>query len=261
MDEISVLMIEQYLNSIPKGKTANRYKRELRNFFYYAMDRGLVTENFAKKITKFKERPFKRYVPPKEDIETAKAFADPLEHDIIMIAYNTLARAGEIRNLKWEDVNLEKREITLWTGKRNQGDRKDDTLELTDTLYEILKERCKNKTHNEYVLSYKGKKLAQWWVNEIMEKINKRAEDAGVKYKYFTLHCIRHHVAALLSYRLSLVELSKILRHRNATTTDIYLRSLVTIKTKGIKVLDDIQKIESADVISFQDAINKKSEK
>jgi len=58
-----------------------------------------------------------------------------------------------------------------------------------------------------------------------------------------------------------LVELSKILRHRNATTTDIYLRSLVTIKTKGIKVLDDIQKIESADVISFQDAINKKSEK
>jgi len=57
---------------------------------------------------------------------------------------------------------------------------------------------------------------------------------------------------------LSLGEISKILRHRNLTTTDLYLKSLVTIKTKGIKVLDDIQKVEKAEVISFQDAINKR---
>jgi hypothetical protein len=42
------------------------------------------------------------------------------------------------------------------------------------------------------------------------------------------------------------------------TTTDLYLRSLVTIKTKGIKILDDIQKIEAADVISFQEAVSKR---
>ena len=44
---------------------------------------------------------------------------------------------------------------------------------------------------------------------------------------------------------------------RNDSTTDAYLKTLVTIKTKGISVLDDIQK-SSGEVISFQDAVNKK---
>lgn len=124
---------------------------------------------------------------------------------------------------------------------------------MTATLYEFLLERSTDNPHKEYVFSFEGKKIEQWWLNETMKRIHKKSVAAGLKYKYFTLHCIRHHVAALLSYKLNLLEISKILRHRNVTTTDIYLRSLVTIKTRGIKVLDDIQKNETADVISFQE--------
>ncbi len=257
MNDLSTLMIETFLNDIGSGKTANRYKRELKNFFNYAITRGLAVENHARKIEPFKEKKYKRYVPPADDIEAAKMFANSFEYDIIILAYNTLARAGEIRRLQWNDVDFEKKEITLWTGKRNADDRKDDTLEMTKTLYKMLLKRSKNKTCN-YVFDRNGKKLSQWWVNEIMKRVHKRAKEAGVDFKYFTLHCFRHHVAVLLSYKLSLVEISKILRHRNVTTTDTYLKSLVKIKTVGIKVLDDIQKNTSADVISFQEAINKK---
>jgi len=58
-------------------------------------------------------------------------------------------------------------------------------------------------------------------------------------------------VAALLAYKLSLIEISKILRHKNLTTTDIYLRSIVKIETKGIKVLDELGKSYTQNVIPF----------
>jgi integrase len=257
LEDLSIILIEEFLDSKP-GKTANRYRRELRNLFNFAIQRELMSENLAKKIDPYKEKKFKRYVPPAEDIEAIKEVATPLEHDIIVIAYNTAARAGEIRNLKWEDVDLEKKTITIWTGKRGAGDRNDDTLEMTATLYDLLLEKSKNKTHKGYVLSFEGHKLEKWWVNLIMPRLTEKARVNGEPIKHFTLHCIRHHIAALLSYKLSLGEISKILRHRNLTTTDLYLRSLVTIKTKGIKILDDIQKIEAADVISFQEAVSKR---
>lgn len=52
-----------------------------------------MVENIAKEIEPFKEKKYKRYVPPAQDIETIKEFADAIEYDIIMVAYNTLARA------------------------------------------------------------------------------------------------------------------------------------------------------------------------
>lgn len=255
--DLSTLLVENFLNSVQSGKTANRYRRELRNLFNYATSRGIHVKNFAKDISPFREEKYKRYVPPAEDIETAMAFAEPMERDILTVLYNTAARAGEVRKLKWEDVNLEKREITLWTGKRSISDRNDDTLEMTNTLHDLLTRLAENNPHKEYVFSLAGEPLEYWRMNEIMKDIHARAIKAGVEFKYFSLHCIRHHVAALLAYRLSLIEISKILRHRNISTTDAYLKTLVTIKTKGISVLDDIQK-SSGEVISFQDAVNKK---
>ena len=163
-----------------------------------------MTENLAKEISPYKEKKFKRYVPPAEDIEAVKDVADPLEYNVLMVAYNTAARAGEIRNLKWEDVDLKKRTITLWTGKRDSGDRNDDTLEITDTLHPILSDLSKKKTHKEYVLSMGGAKLKKSWVNDIMPRLTSVAKVNDEPIKHFTLHCIRHHIAALLSYHLSL---------------------------------------------------------
>lgn len=256
IEELSVLELEDFLNTLP-GKTANRYKRELRTMFNFAIKREILKKNIAKDIEPYPEEKYVRYVPPAQDIEAVKSVADPLEYDILVIAYNTLARAGEIRNLRWEDIDMDKKEITLWTGKRTAADRKDDTLEMTNTLHEVLLRRSQEKPHKEFVLHRNGKKIQYYWINEVMTRLCKVARVNGEPIHYFSLHCIRHHVAALLSYKLSLIEISKILRHRNVTT-DIYLRSLVTIKTKGIKVLDDVQKIEGADVISFQDAVNKR---
>jgi len=56
-----------------------------------------------------------------------------------------------------------------------------------------------------------------------------------------------------------LIEVQKILRHKRATTTDIYLRSLVKVSTKGLKVLDELSKDFHDNVIPFDRAVNTNS--
>lgn len=242
--DINTIEIENYLDTLP-GKTANRHKRELNTLFNFCLKRRLIEDNPVEVIEKYKETQYRRYVPPQEDIEAIMKVAPPLQKNILTVAYHTLARAGEIRALRWEDVDFEKGTITLWTGKRKGGDKEDDTLDMTDTLQNLL-QLLYQESESTYVFTKDREPIKKWWLNEMTPKLCKKA-----KVTRFSLHGIRHHVAALLTYRLSLAQISKILRHRNMTTTDIYLRSIVKIETKGIKVLDDLSKSQTDNVIPF----------
>ncbi len=208
----------------------------------------MAEENPVSAIEKFKEKQFVRYVPPQEHIQKILEIAPPLEKNILLFAYHTLARAGEIRGALWEDVDFKKKTITLWTSKRQGGNREGDTLDMTDTL-SILLRRLHAEKNSGHIFTLAGMPLEKYWLNEVLKKLCLKA---GIKH--FSLHCIRHHVAALLAYKLSLIEISRILRHKNMTTTDIYLRSIVKIETKGIKVLDDLNKSYSKNVIPFSKA-------
>ena len=58
----------------------------------------------------------------------------------------------------------------------------------------------------------------------------------------FGLHAIRHHIAVQLAHKnWPLIKIQKFLRHKRATTTDIYLRSIINMKTDGASILDDIE--------------------
>lgn len=62
------------------------------------------------------------------------------------------------------------------------------------------------------------------------------------KVKPFGLHAIRHHIAVGLAYKnWPLIRIQKFFRHKRATTTDIYLRSLINIKNEGASILDEIE--------------------
>ena len=245
LSSITTLTLEQFLNSLPP-KTANRYAREINSLFIYAIKRGIVTENPSKAIDRYKEEPYKRYVPSAEEIEAIMSVADDWDRDVIVFAYHTLARIGEIRDCTWDDVDFENGTITLWTAKRAMGEKEGDAIEMTETLKAMLKRRRKEIPDSTHVFEKYGRKLHPRAWDLIMPRLCKKA-----KIKPFGMHGIRHHVASLLAYRLSLIQVSKILRHKRITTTDIYLRSLVKIETKGIKVLDDLASSKSGNVVPF----------
>ncbi|MCK5543546.1 MAG: hypothetical protein KAI40_12725 [Desulfobacterales bacterium] len=67
--------------------------------------------------------------------------------------------------------------------------------------------------------------------------------------KSFGLHTIRHLVAAQLAIRWFLIHFQKFLRHKQATTTDLYLRSISNIEKIDASILDGLENVMRRGVI------------
>jgi len=255
IETISLSHVENYLDDmyeVKGGKKANRDLRELGTFFNWVIQRDYLSSNPCQSVEKYHEDPFIKYVPPAEDIQTILEIATQFEKDIILVAYHALARAGEIRSIKPDDCDFENDMLTLWTRKRKGGSLEPDQIEMNKTLKSVLSRYAVNAVN--YIFERNEKQLSKNSLDKVLPKLCKKA---GIKP--FTFHSIRHHVATLLATRLSLLEVQKALRHKRATTTDIYLRSLVKIETKGVHVLDDLcKRSRPENIIPFQKTINQK---
>ncbi len=239
---IDSLSIEEFLDHVfdsSSGKTANRYKREIKSLFNYLQKRHLIKNDPTSPIEDYEEDVFKKYVPPAEDIQTVLDNANEFESDIIRTAYHTAARSGEIRQMTYEDVDSKNNALTLWTRKRKNGNIESDTIDMSKSLKEILQKRVKLCTKDcPWIFpSQKEKQLSKYTIDNIMPRLCRKS-----KVTPFGLHAIRHHIAVQLAHRnWPLIKIQKFLRHKRATTTDIYLRSIVNMKTDGASILDDIE--------------------
>jgi integrase len=62
-----------------------------------------------------------KYVPSVQDIDKVIAVADSETQDYLWCIRETLARVSEINRLKWDDVDIENRLVTLYTWKKKGG--------------------------------------------------------------------------------------------------------------------------------------------
>lgn len=98
-----------------------------------------VRENPVGKVSKEKvNNLIERWLTP-EDEDRLLTFSPEWLRDIIVFAINSGLRQGEILNLKWPQVDLFRKTITILEQKNN--DR--DTLPLNERTLEVLKSRAK----------------------------------------------------------------------------------------------------------------------
>ncbi len=244
LSDITKTLIEKCLDSRFEkdgGKSANRDLRELHTLFNWLIEHSHCDHNPCKGVEKYQEEMFIKYVPPPEDINSVLLQASPLEYDFLQCIYHLAARKGEIQRLKWEDINFETGTLILWTMKRKGGSYESDEMKINSVLNEILEDRYKNRDRQSpFVFPNKeGGAISKNTLDNIMPKLCLKA-----KIKPFTLHSIRHHVAAVMadSKKLSLIEIQRQLRLKRATTTDIYLKSLITGENRAADVLENAQK-------------------
>lgn len=243
INEIDSTLIEKYLDHVydtSGGKSANRYKREIKSLFNYFRKRHIITEDPTSPIEDYEEETFKKYVPPAEDIQAVLNVANEFESDIIRTAYHTAARAGEIRQTRHEDVDLNNNTLTLWTKKRKNGKSESDTLEMSRSLRKIIQKRLHNCDDQRLWLfpNKNGEQVSKYTIDKILPRLCKKAN-----VQPFGLHAIRHHIATQLAQKnCPLIKIQKFLRHKRTTTTDFYLRSLINFKTIGTSILDEIEK-------------------
>lgn len=116
-------------------KTDNKYKTELSSLWSWAGKEGYSSDNPPRQIDAYAIKEAVKYVPLANDIQSLLDAAKPgFEHDFLICVLHTAARISEIRLLAWEDVDLDRRFLTLWTSKRRVRNMEARKIAMSDTL-------------------------------------------------------------------------------------------------------------------------------
>ena len=155
----------------------------------------------------------------KNEIEKVMLNIANLKHKmLIAIAYGGGLRVSEVINLKVQDMDWERKMISIVHGK---GDKDRMTL-LPDSISDSLRALTANKEGSDYLFeSERGGKLSQRTAQVVFLRALKRANIQ----KPATFHSLRHSFAThLLESGVDVRYIQTLLGHRSVNTTQIYTK-------------------------------------
>ena len=230
-------------------KTVKKYKTVLHNIFGQAFKEGIINRNPVDYCMAIRQKQVNRNIIAKEDISRilaeAKAISDKEKkfgrsygqsffcYPILMTAYHTGMRIGEIFALRWDNIDLDNRIIHV---KENISEAKDEKgrghiiqdtpktvnsvrdIDISETLCKVLSEiRIFASPNNGIVFSTKsGTYIAPTNFARVWRKLLKNIGMQG-KYK---IHEFRHtHATMLIAKGINIVSVSKRLGHASTQTT------------------------------------------
>lgn len=220
--EITPPKIEKYkagrLQKVEPG-TVNREVACLRHMFNKAIEWGYVKNNPVRGVKKLKEPPGRiRYLEGKE-IGALLDAMDKLTRGsgsylkpIVVMALHTGMRKEKILGLKWKDVALEHRKITIHRSKNNEP----QIIPINNTLYEAL-EKLPKRPDSDYVFSNgNGKPFGN-----VRRSFDGALEKAGITD--FVFHDLRHTFAShLVMSGCNLRTVQQLMGHKDITMTMRY---------------------------------------
>jgi len=140
--------------------------------------------------------------------------------EIVIFATLTGLRRGEIVNLHWSDVDLNRKTITVQsspTFKTKNGKKR--IVPLNDTAFYILQSKA-NKSLSELVFTLNEKPIFAEWLSH---KFKWYVYDCKFREDRLHFHSLRHTFASwLVQDGVSLYEVQKLLGHSNIMVTQVY---------------------------------------
>jgi integrase len=187
---ISAYELEQYKMKRRNAVSASTVNREITcicHMFNKATEWHYLVHNKLRVVKKFKEPPGRlRYLKDKEISRLLKACTRHIK-SIVIMALNTGMRKSEILNLKWSDIDIDNKVITIRMTKNNEV----RAIPINSILYNELK-RKEPKTDSEYVFANsEGKPYSDI-------KTGFKAALRRARIKDFRFHDLRHTFASRL---------------------------------------------------------------
>jgi integrase len=223
--------------------TANKEIRYLKAMFNFGKRRGFFKDNPLNGTAFLPVEKKLKYIPPPEDIDKVIELADPDAGDYLWTIRDTMARISEINRLTWDDVDLERRYVVLYTRKKRGGHLTPRKVPLTQRLYEILSRRFSTRDRaqpwvfwHSYVDGKTGEKKAGPFKDrrEIIKSLCNRAE-----VRHFRFHALRHAGASIMdNENVPIGSIQRILGHENRTTTEIYLHSISGTEREAMAIYE-----------------------
>ncbi len=216
---------EFLLRYTEKSRSAIRSAYFALQFFYQKVLGQLFPEN----IPLAKNSGRKPVVLGKGEIGSMISSTFNLKHRMLLaFLYYTGMRLDEIRNLRWEDIDFERRTIHLKTTKGSR----DRILFLHPELEKMISLLGAKKEG----LVFSPKEDKRYNARSIEQVVKKAALSAGIS-KRVTPHTLRHSFAThLLESGADLRVIQSLLGHKNLATTQIYTH----VANKDINKLADL---------------------
>ena len=235
LSEITPSMVRERVIRVAADKgnnIANRHIVVLKSCFAVAVRDEDLDRNPLNKISKFPVKKARKFVPSKESIEAILGLANELDRAYLTIIWLTAARVREINNLRWEDIDLDRNVLTLWTRKKKGGDNKARRVYMVGKVLDALAVAEDYRVENSPWVFTSAEKMRLYplspdrWNYDYRDKFfHNLCRKAGVVR--FSYHSLRHHTASALDQAgVPIAAIQSILGHEKATTTDDYLHEL-----------------------------------
>jgi integrase len=208
------------------GATVNRELALLKHMFNLAIDWDLYSgSNPFRKVKFFREvNTGFRVLKPDEETRLLRN-ATPAVQDIVLYALNTGSRIGEIFSLRWQDVDLDKGLINVFSPKTQ----KVGVVPINREVRRILEFWALGRK-NEFV--FYNQKTGEPFVDldAGLQLACEKAEITGV-----TWHTLRHTFASrLLERGVDIITVKELLGHSSVTVTMRYTHSNLASKVVAV---------------------------
>ena len=200
--------------------SVNDELRSLRTIFNYAVRWKLIANN---PFTNFQQLPVPEMPPIYFTKEEFRVFLSAIKEEwfkeIIIFTVLTGMRRGEVSNLHWSDIDLEKKLVHIHstpTFRSKWG--KQRIIPLNDQLVEALKGR-KSEDANSYVFTLQGQRVKEGYLSH---RFRDYIKEWGIQKKLH-FHSLRHtHATWLVQNKVSIYEVQKLLGHSSIEMTQKY---------------------------------------
>lgn len=238
--------------------TVNLELALLSHVFNIAIEKGYCDRNPVKGIKRLKETPWRhRFVFSESEIRQLVEKAAPHLKLILMLAFGTGLRKGDLLNLQWEDVDFDHGIITC-TMQKTEAPVEIPMLPMIQQALEKMKAMSNGSL---YVFTLNGKKIG-----DIKTAFKAALRRSSLDKKGYRFHDIRRTFATMLYNRgVHLTKIQRLLGHKSVLTTERYLGVKFEETRQAIQVIDQplAQALDMPDVctISAQlpEKVNEKS--
>ncbi|MDA3864030.1 MAG: tyrosine-type recombinase/integrase [Deltaproteobacteria bacterium] len=235
LEELVDLLLSNLKARKITGKTCNNVLCALNSFFKYLKKRNHIDYNPEIEYVK-QDKPAYRYLK----IEEQKKILSTIDSEFYLICYLALKtglRFGELRALKWSDINSKEKKLIVkrsYVRRRitTTKSRKTRTIPLSSSTINLL-----NKTRHSrsFVFSDPDGSLPD--KNRLYRGLVKAAKKADIQP--FGWHVLRHTFATnLANENVPVVVIKELLGHSDVNTTMIYAHPTRKAKVDAIMHLD-----------------------
>ena len=237
LEELTQKRVEQFLTWGMESEkrnwssaTRNRHLTMLKAMFNKGKEWELAMHNSAAGIKPLRENGARIRFLDIVEIRALLEAADDEFRPILIAALHTGMRRGEILNLRWEDVNLKNRIITVQESKSG----KKRMIPIDDTLYGTLR-LLPSRFHRGYVFPLPGKPERRW--QDFRKRFASAVKKAGIKD--FRFHDTRHTFAShLVMNGVDIKSVQELLGHASLAMTMKYAHLAPDHRLRAIKTLD-----------------------